>query len=419
MAKKLHLTPGKRAHRHAPSRSHDHDTLLCPQMLPIHFELLKAVFDAHGRTLEIIDVPKRDALDAGLRYANNDLCYPAILVTGQIVAALKSGRYDLARTSVLMVQTGGACRATNYIAVIRKAIADAGLPRVPVVSLSAADLGEKNRFRLTPRMVGQAAAALAIGDVLMKCLYRTRPYEVTPGSADALCDAWIARAGRKMRLITAPQALRIVRDIVRDFDRLPLTGARKPRVGVVGEILVKYHPTANGNLIHQLEAEGCEVSVTGMIEFFSYCISNPIWHSVTLGTSKAKAHASQAALSLVAKARRALNGELAKSKRFEPFSDINDLAELAKPVVSLCNNAGEGWYLVADTRKLITDGVRNVVCIQPFGCLPNHVLGRGTLRELQRRHPEANIMALDFDPGASEANQQNRLKLFLAVAKGC
>ncbi|MDO4291406.1 MAG: 2-hydroxyacyl-CoA dehydratase, partial [Eggerthellaceae bacterium] len=177
MAKKLHLTPGKRAHRHAPSRSHDHDTLLCPQMLPIHFELLKAVFDAHGRTLEIIDVPKRDALDAGLRYANNDLCYPAILVTGQIVAALKSGRYDLARTSVLMVQTGGACRATNYIAVIRRAIADAGLPRVPVVSLSAADLGEKNRFRLTPRMVGQAAAALAIGDVLMKCLYRTRPYE--------------------------------------------------------------------------------------------------------------------------------------------------------------------------------------------------------------------------------------------------
>lgn len=392
-------------------------TLLCPQMLPIHFELLKTVFESSGYKLSIIDVPKHDALEYGLRYANNDLCYPAIMITGQIVAALKTGNYDLESVSVLMVQTGGSCRATNYIPTIKKALLDSGLPDVPVVSLSLNNFGEKYNLRLTGKMIYQAVYAIALGDLLMKCLYRVRPYEKSRGSADKLCERWTSKCRIALRSISPWKFAAMCKNIVEDYENLATNSKeRYPRIGVVGEIMVKYHPEANDHIVDYLENEGCEVVVAGLSEFFLYCASNPIWQERYLGKSRYASLKAKISISLLTYMLKPMNSALRKSTRFEPMPSIFELAKLANPLVSLCNNAGEGWYLVADTRYLITGDVKNIVCIQPFGCLPNHVLGRGAISAIKRIHLDANIVALDYDPGISEVNRLNRLKLFLSTA---
>ncbi len=395
-------------------------TILAPQMAPIHFDLLVPIFERFGYNVELLPSVDHGAVDAGLKFVNNDICYPSILVTGQIMEAVLSGNYDTDKLAVLITQTGGGCRATNYIALIRKALKSVGLGHIPVIALSFKDLGEVNPgFKVTPKMLLQAIYALSYGDLLMMCLYRTRPYEVEPGSANALFDYWMARCKEQlMRGMKYSEFKKTVRAIVEAFDTLPLQGeGTKPRVGVVGEILVKFHPTANNQIVEVIEREGCEAVVPGLIEFFLFGIAGSIFQKDPLGRSAKGAMGGKVALEAIRRFRKPVNEALAKSERFQPVTSIYELADYAEQVLSLCNSMGEGWLLTAEMVELIREGTPNIVCTQPFACLPNHVVGKSVIKELRRQYPQSNIVAVDYDPGASEVNQLNRIKLMIAVAK--
>ena len=395
-------------------------TILCPQMAPIHFDLLVPIFQANGYNLELLPAVDHGAVDAGLKYVNNDICYPSILVTGQIMEAVTSGRYDTDKLAVIITQTGGGCRATNYISLIRKALKAAGLPHIPVISLAFKKLDESNPgFKVTATMLYNAIFALEYGDVLMQCLYRTRPYEMEPGAAQHLFDYWIAKCKAQVREGEKfGRYKKTVRAIVEDFDSLPLQGeGTKPRVGVVGEILVKFHPTANNQVVDVIEAEGCEAVVPGLIEFFLFGIAGSIFQQEGVGKSKKGAAGAKAALKVIDKLRKPANEALEKSSRFEAPTDIFELASYAEEILSLCNSMGEGWLLTAEMCELIRNGAPNIVCAQPFACLPNHVVGKSVIKELRRRYKGTNIVAVDYDPGASEVNQLNRIKLMISVAK--
>jgi predicted CoA-substrate-specific enzyme activase len=394
-------------------------TILCPQMAPIHFDLVKEVFRGAGYNLELLPSTDHDAVEAGLRYVNNDICYPSILVTGQIMEAIESGRYDLSKTAVVISQTGGGCRATNYIALIRKALRESGHPDIPVISLSAVKLDEQNPgFKLTPAMLKSCVYSVLFGDLMMQMLYRTRPYEARPGSANELFEQFMDRARRMAPKFTRRSYTQLSREAIDAFDALPLTGeGMKPRVGVVGEILVKFHPTANNHVVDVIEAEGCEAVVPGLLDFFLYSMSNAQVQKNELGSSAVERATMDAAIRLVDWMRKPVEDLLEHSKRFERPEPIPVMAEKAGQVLSLCNNMGEGWLLTAEMLDLIDHGAPNIICTQPFACLPNHVVGKAVIKELRRQHPESNIVAVDYDPGASEVNQLNRIKLMISVAK--
>jgi predicted nucleotide-binding protein (sugar kinase/HSP70/actin superfamily) len=396
-------------------------TILSPQMAPIHFDLLIKVFEGAGYNLELLPSVDPGAVEAGLRFANNDICYPSILVTGQIMEAVTSGRYDMDRTAVIISQTGGGCRATNYIALIRKALREAGYAQVPVIALSFHNIGgERNPgFGISPDMLLRSVYVFFYGDLLMQCLYRTRPYETVSGSANALFDKWMGVCREQLgSRINYRIYKKTVREIIREFDTLPLTRDRsKPRVGVVGEILVKFHPTANNGVVDIIENEGCEVVVPGLTEFFLFGISSSIWQNRELAKSKKSALGSRAAIAVFNFMRRPIIRALRASERFEPPATIYELADYAREVLSLCNSMGEGWLLTAEMLELIHGGTPNIVCTQPFACLPNHVTGKGVIKELRRLHPTSNIVAVDYDPGASEVNQLNRIKLMISIAQ--
>ena len=396
-------------------------TILSPQMSPIHFDLLIRVFKRAGYNTELLPSVDPGAVEAGLRYTNNDICYPSILVTGQIMEAATSGRYDMDRTAVIITQTGGGCRATNYIGLIRKALREAGYPQVPVIALSFHNIGGESNpgFSIPPDMLRRAIYSFFYGDLLMQCLYRTRPYEQVPGMANALFDKWMAVCGQQLETrVNYRIYKRTVRQIIREFDEMPLVDDRcKPRVGVVGEILVKFHPTANNGIVDIIESEGCEVVVPGLTEFFLFGISNSIWQNRELAKSKKSAIGSKLTIAILNRMRQPIRKALRESRRFEPPATIYELADYAREVLSLCNSMGEGWLLTAEMIELIHTGTPNIVCTQPFACLPNHVTGKGVIKELRRMHPKSNIVPVDYDPGASEVNQLNRIKLMISIAK--
>ena len=394
-------------------------TILCPQMAPIHFDLIKEVFRASGYNLELLPSTDRGAVEAGLRYVNNDICYPSILVTGQIMEAIESGRYDLSKTAVVITQTGGGCRATNYIALIRKALRDSGHADIPVISLSAVKLDEENPgFKLTPTMLKAAVYSVLFGDVMMQMLYRCRPYEATPGAANQLFEQFMDRARKLAPVFNRRNFTKLSREAIRAFDTMPLVGeGTKPRVGVVGEILVKFHPTANNHVVDVIEAEGCEAVVPGLLDFFLYSMSNATVQKNELGSSAVTRAGMDAAIGMVDWMRKPVEEMLEQSERFERPEPISAMAQKATQVLSLCNNMGEGWLLTAEMLDLIDHGAPNIICTQPFACLPNHVVGKAVIKELRRQHPESNIVAVDYDPGASEVNQLNRIKLMISVAK--
>ena len=394
-------------------------TILCPQMAPIHFDLIKEVFRAGGYNLELLPSTDRGAVEAGLRYVNNDICYPSILVTGQIMEAIESGRYDLSKTAVVITQTGGGCRATNYIALIRKALRDSGHPDIPVISLSAVKLDESNPgFKLTVPLLKSCVYSVLFGDLMMQMLYRTRPYEAEEGAANELFEDFMERARRLAPTFTRRSFTKLSREAITAFDTLPLTGeGSKPRVGVVGEILVKFHPTANNHVVDVIEAEGCEAVVPGLLDFFLYSMSNAQVQKDELGSSAAARASMDAAIGLVDWMRKPVDEMLEKSDRFERPEPISVMQDKARQILSLCNNMGEGWLLTAEMLDLIDHGAPNIICAQPFACLPNHVVGKAVIKELRRLHPESNIVAVDYDPGASEVNQLNRIKLMISVAK--
>ena len=394
-------------------------TILCPQMAPIHFDLIKEVFRAAGYNLVLLPSTDRGAVDAGLRYVNNDICYPSILVTGQIMEAIESGKYDLDKTAVVISQTGGGCRATNYIALIRKALRESGNPQIPVISLSVAKLDEHNPgWKLTVPMIKSAVYCVLFGDLMMQMLYHCRPYEAEPGSTMALFERFMARARKEASTFGRRSFTALCADAIRAFDELPLVDeGSKPRVGVVGEILVKFHPTANNHVVEVIESEGCEAVVPGLLEFFLYSMVGFDVQKDELGSTVASRATMHAAIRMVDWMRKPMEDLLRESERFSAPDPISQLAEEASQVLSLCNNMGEGWLLTAEMIDLIEHGTPNIICTQPFACLPNHVVGKAVIKELRRQHPQSNIVAVDYDPGASEVNQLNRIKLMISVAK--
>jgi predicted CoA-substrate-specific enzyme activase len=393
-------------------------TILCPQMSPIHFEVLQPAFAACGYNFEVIPENNRHAVDTGLKYVNNDACYPSLIVVGQIMNALNSGRYDLNKVAVIITQTGGGCRATNYIGFIRRALAKAGMEHIPVISLNMGGLETNPGFKLDTNMLLRAVYGAVFGDLFMRCLYRMRPYEKEKGSANALHQKWLKEC-QDFVSSKHPSFLKfkkMCRQIVYDFDHLPITDEKKPRVGIVGEILVKFLPEANNHLVDLLEAEGAEAVCPDLIDFMMYCFYNQIYKADQLGMSKKTARISRLGIWAVDRFRAPAAKALKKSAHFDPPANIYDLVEYAKTIVSIGNQTGEGWFLTGEMLELIHSGTPNIVCTQPFGCLPNHVVGKGVIKELRRQYPDSNIVAIDYDPGASEVNQLNRIKLMLSTA---
>ena len=391
-------------------------TIIAPQMSPIHFRLLQRAFQCSGYNFVILPEVDTLAVETGLQFVNNDACYPSILVAGQMIAALKSGKYDLDHVSLLITQTGGGCRATNYIGFIRRALTDAGWGHIPVISLSAQGFENNPGFKITLPLADRAIKAVMLGDLLMRVLYRVRPYEATPGSANALYEKWNGRILQKMQHLNTFTYHKLIRGIVKDFDSLPLLPIKKPRVGVVGEILVKFHPTANNDIFGTIEREGAECVVPDLADFFFYSFSTGIFrHEQLAFPKKTKDNAKRLVWGLEL-FRNYMKKQLKKSRRFDPPSSIYDLMKGVDDIVQLGNITGEGWFLTAEMVELINEGVPSIACVQPFACLPNHVTGKGMIKELRRRFPEANISAIDYDPGSSEVNQLNRLKLLLSNA---
>lgn len=394
-------------------------TLLCPQMSPIHFDLIEPAIRSFGYRLEVLQNDNRAAIDVGLQYVNNDACYPSLIVIGQIMDALLSGRYDLDHTAVLMSQTGGGCRASNYIGFIRRALEKSGMGQIPVISVNANGMETNPGFTFTPWLITKAMQAVVYGDIFMRVLYATRPYEKEPGSANALHLKWKERCIRSLskRTPSMMEFNRNVRGIIRDFDALPRTGQVKPKVGIVGEILVKFSPLANNHIVELLESEGAEAVMPDLMDFLLYCFYNSNFKADCLGGKRSTARLCNMGISLLEYFRKVARREFVNSAHFTAPSRITNLAEMAKDFVSLGNQTGEGWFLTGEMLELIHSGVNNIVCTQPFGCLPNHIVGKGVIKELRRVHPGSNIIAVDYDPGASEVNQLNRIKLMLATAQ--
>ncbi len=393
-------------------------TILAPQMSPIHFDMIATALNSTGDYhVECLPDATKSTIDIGLKYVNNDACYPSIIVVGQIMQALNSGKYDLNKTAVFITQTGGGCRATNYIGFIRRALRKAGMEQIPVISLSMSGIEKNPGFKYTPALVNRVLQAIVYGDLFMRVLYRMRPYEKEVGSANALYEKWrdiCIEAVKKGNFSTFKKN---IRGIVKDFDNLPITDEKKPRVGIVGEILVKFLPSANNHLVDLLEAEGAEAVMPDLLDFFTYCVYNNNYKYEFLGKPKKTAQISNFAIWCIEKYRTELRKALNESTHFDAPATISELAEFAKPFISLGNQTGEGWFLTGEMIELIHSGAGNIVCAQPFACLPNHIVGKGTIKELKRAFPEANIVAVDYDPGASEVNQLNRIKLMLSTAQ--
>ena len=405
-------------------------TIVAPQMSPIHFSLVESVIRSGGYKFDILEHASRENVETGLKYVNNDACYPAIMVIGQLVDAILDGKYDPEHTALAITQTGGMCRATNYFGLIRKALIDAGYPQIPVIAISTQGIEDNPGFKATPALIHRVIKALIIGDLLMKCLYRVRPYEVTPGSANQLYKTWNAIVRETLenhgRSKTARKFIgkgylpysTLVKEIVKSFDALPLKDEpRKVRVGVVGEILVKYQPDANNHVVDVIESQNCEAVVPGIMEFMTTrpYISDWNEHYLGMGGNKLGYALMRKALDVYnAPVRKAI--DLAHGK-FSQDLPMPELVKKADEVTSVGVQAGEGWLLTAEILELIESGCPNVICAQPFACLPNHVTGRGMFGKIRRLHPEANIVSIDYDPGASEANQLNRIKLMIAAAK--
>ncbi len=394
-------------------------TILCPQMSPIHFDLLEPTFRRCGYNLVVLNNDNRGSIDMGLKYVNNDACYPSLLVVGQIMEAVLSGKYDTDHLAVVMSQTGGGCRATNYIGFIRRALEKAGYQHIPVISINLSKLESNPGFQLTPMLLLRAVYAVNFGDIFMRCVYRMRPYEAVPGSVDAVHQKWIKKCcdflGRKYMSYNTYK--KMCREMIAEFDAIPILDIKKPRVGIVGEILVKFSPAANNRLVELLEHEGAEAVVPDLMDFMFYCFYNQLYKAENLGTSKKAAKLSKIGIKAIQALRKPMSEAFATSKHFIPPADIYETAKNAAEIVSLGNQTGEGWFLTGEMLELLHTDTPNIVCTQPFGCLPNHVVGKGVIKELRKRHPEANIVAIDYDPGASEVNQLNRIKLMLSTAQ--
>ncbi len=394
-------------------------TILVPQMAPIHFELITSAVASCGYNVELLRDCTPHTIETGLKYVNNDACYPSILTTGQMIEALESGKYDPNKTALIMSQTGGGCRATNYIGFIRKALQDAGFANVPVISFNLVGMEKNTGFKLTIPMVEKLIRSLIYGDLLQKMLTKNRVYEVNKGETQKLFDKWMAKCKELVQTTSNKHFKQSIYDIVNDFEKIELdTTVVKPKVGIVGEVLIKYHPFGNNYVAEILEKEGAEVILPDFMGFVKFMATHKITFNNLLKINRTSSKISKLAINLIGIFEKDLKIALANSKKdYLPPCDIWHLEEKVQDVLSIGNQTGEGWFLTAEMIEYIENGIPNIVCVQPFACLPNHVVGKGVIKTIRNKFPEANISPVDYDPGASEANQTNRIKLLMSVAK--
>ena len=394
-------------------------TILIPQMIPIHFELLESAVCACGYKAEVLKECTPHTVETGLKYVNNDACYPSILVTGQMIEALESGKYDLNKTALIISQTGGGCRATNYIGFIRKALKDAGFPNIPVISFNMVGMEKMPGFKLSFGLIEGLLKSIILGDLLQKMLTKNRAYEVNKGETQKLYESWLEKCRGLVSKSTNKQFKQAIYDIVNDFEKIELdTSVKRPKVGIVGEVLIKYHPFGNNYVANLLEAEGAEVILPDFMGFVKFMATHKTTFNTLLNTNKLSSKIAKIAIKLIDVLEKDVRIALASSKKdyLQPC-DIWHLQDKVKDVLSIGNQTGEGWFLTAEMIEYIENDIPNIVCVQPFACLPNHVVGKGVIKTIRQMFPDANIAPIDYDPGASEANQTNRIKLLMTVAK--
>ena len=394
-------------------------TILIPMMIPIHFELLEPAVNSCGYNMVLLRECTGHTVETGLKYVNNDACYPSILVTGQMIEALESGKYDVNKTALIMSQTGGGCRATNYIGFIRKALRDAGFEQVPVISLNVVGMEKMPGFKLTPKMMDKMIKAVLLGDLLQKMLHKNRAYEVNKGDTDKVFDKWMEKSKKLVTKCTNSEFKQAIYDMVDDFEKIEVDMTKvKPKVGIVGEVLIKYHPFGNNYVADLLEKEGAEVVLPDFMGFVKFMATHKITFNQLLNSNKISSAVSKIALKLINLMEKDTKIALEKSsKNYLPTCDIYHLEDKVKDILSIGNQTGEGWFLTAEMVEYIENDIPNIVCVQPFACLPNHVVGKGVIKTIRSKYPMANITPVDYDPGASETNQANRIKLMMAVAK--
>ena len=390
-------------------------TILAPQMSPIHFGLLKDAFGAEGYRLEVLEETK-EALNTGLQFVNNDACYPSILVIGELISALKSGKYNTHKTAVLISQTGGSCRATNYIGFLKKALKDSGFANVPVLSLNSMGYEAQEGFKITFKLAHKVLMAVSYGDILMKLLYHVRPYEKIKGITNKIFEKWYEDVRENIRNGKLLQFKKNLDNIVKDFSEIAVTAEQKIKVGVVGEILVKFSPFANNHIIDFIESEGGEARTSSLMSFVNYCIYSDKFIQERFYGKLAGIKA-KAALAVTGFYTGFVNRALSRSERFKQEDFIGKIADKTSKYISIGHQSGEGWFLLGEMIELIEYGVPNIVCVQPFGCLPNHITGKGMIKKLKEEYSHSNIVSIDYDPAYSEVNQINRIKLMLSVAK--
>ncbi len=394
--------------------------ILIPNMLDIHFRMLRNVFAGCGYDMELLTNTDQSVIDEGLKYVHNDTCYPALLTIGQIISALKSGRYDLERTAVIMSQTGGGCRASNYIHLLRKALKNAGLGHIPVISINLAGLEKNSGFKITLPLLRKAMAAVVYGDLLMLLKNQTKPYEVKKGESEALVDYWVGLLSglfERGRAVSARAVRGFLKRIVASFEAVRIQKTEKVKVGIVGEIYLKYSALANNRLEDFLAEQGCEVMVPGVLPFMLYSAGTRIDDHALYGGNPLIKWAAALIRSFFLKFESYMLEALKGSSRYVSPTPFMRVRELARSCIGHGCKMGEGWLLTAEMLELAESGYENIIIVQPFGCLPNHIVGRGMVRSVLRARPEANIVSVDYDPGATRVNQENRIKLMLAVAR--
>jgi predicted nucleotide-binding protein (sugar kinase/HSP70/actin superfamily) len=391
-------------------------TLLAPQMSPIHWQFMEPVMAASGYKVKVLPAVSREAVETGLRYVNNDACYPAIVSIGQIVHALRGGMYDLRRTAVLMSQTGGGCRASNYVALLRRALEISGLGQVPVIPIGLTPKKNEMTLSLTPSLLNRVSYGMLYGDMLQRLVNASRPYEQVVGAAQRLYEEWAKKAEKSILMADRETFAADMRAMADDFASLGLDPPSKPKVGIVGEILINFHPDANNRVVSVVEAEGGEACLPELADFVLYCLYDNVFQADELGGGKIKKWISEYLIGVIEKKRDLMREALDRHPRFGRIKKFSTLVDIGKKILSLGNQSGEGWCLAADMAAMLEGGVGSVLCLQPFGCLPNHITGKGMIKELKRLYPQANLAAIDYDAGASEVNQLNRIKLLMSSA---
>lgn len=395
-------------------------TILVPNMLPVHFSLIKSIMEQEGYKVHILDNEGPEIVDAGLKYVHNDMCYPAIIVIGQMIDALNSGKFDVDKTALLISQTGGGCRASNYLHLLRKALVKAGYPQVPVISLNTSNLSPQPGFELTLSLLLKAMTAVILGDFMMVIKNQCEPYEKNPGDTKKVVDKWhkfFLKRWEKTGVTPFGKLKKYFRLMLSDFAAIPMHRTPRPRVGIVGEIFVKYAPVGNNHLEEFLVSEGAEVVVPGLLDFCLYCVYNSVVDQKLYGGNVLKTAGIKAVYKYLTNMQNKMYDIVREHGVFRAPLGFDEKKELTETYIGQGVKMGEGWLLTSEMAELIKEGVTNIVCTQPFGCLPNHIVAKGMENKIKSLHPEANIIAVDYDPGASKVNQQNRIKLMLANAK--